>query len=362
MRVLLLLAACAREPAPPPQPTPVKLAPVTRASTPQPMRYSAQIVPVSEVKLAFKVGGYVEAIARTKDLDDKARVIQEGDRVAAGTVLVALRAREFRNAVDAARAERSRAGAQARHARLELPRTKRLADSGAVPGAELDRARADRTASGGALRAAQAHLEDAKTALVDSKLVSPLDGVVLAKSVAVGELVAPGAIAFTIADLSAVKVKFGVPDTVLPRIAMGAKQTVTTDAYPGVTFEGRVTLIAPSADPGSRVFEVQVTIDNADGRLKINSVASLALAAEPAAHGPLVPVSAIVRSPHDRAKFAVFVVERRARKRFAKAREIEVGDYLGRTVPVTRGLAEGEEIVVQGTKLISDGEEVEVVD
>jgi multidrug efflux system membrane fusion protein len=362
--LLVALVACTRSEPARKQPTAVKLAPVARATDSVKTRYSAQIVPAVEVKVAFKVGGYVESVARASGVDGKPRVIQEGDTIAKGSVLAALRKSDFVHEVEAARAERSRAGASARHARIELPRTQKLAESGAVAGAELDRAREQTAASGGALRGAQARLEAAKAALADATLEAPIDGVVLAKGVEVGELVAPGTIAFTIADISSVKVKFGVPDSMLPRIEMGATETITTDAYPGETFAGRVTLISPSADPNSRVFEVQITIDNSDGRLKVGSVASLALAAArdaELAKAPLVPISAIVRSPRDPAKFAVFVVEHRGGKPFAKAREVEVADYLGRTVPIKKGLAEGEEIVVQGAKLISDGEEVEVI-
>ena len=362
--LLVVVAACTREHPSRKQPTAVKLAPVARATGAVEKRYSAQIVPAIEVKVAFKVGGYVESVARMPGVDGKPRVIQEGDTIAKGTTLVALRKSDFLHEVEAARAERQRAGASARHARLELPRTKKLAESGAVAGAELDRAREQTTASGGALRGAQARLQAAKAALADATLAAPIAGVVLARNVEVGELVAPGTIAFTVADVSSVKAKFGVPDTMLSRIEMGATESVTTDAYPGETFAGRVTLISPSADPNSRVFEVHVTIDNADGRLKVGSVASLALSAARDAElskAPLVPISAIVRSPRDPAKFAVFVVERRGGKPFAKARDVEVADYLGRTVPIKSGLAEGEEIVVQGAKLISDGEEVEVV-
>lgn len=361
---LVVVAACTREHPSRKQPTVVKLATVAPATVAGETRYSAQIVPAVEIKVSFKVGGYIETIAQAPDADGKPRVIQEGDTVDKDMPLVALRKAEFQNDVDAARAERARAAAQARHARQELPRTRKLAASGAVPGAELDRARAETTASGGALRSAQARYQNAKAALADATLTSPIDGVVLAKEVEVGELVAPGTVAFTIADIGSVKVKFGVPDTVLSRIEMGATERITTDAYPGETFEGRVTLISPSADPNSRVFEVHLTIDNADGRLKVGSVASLAIAAArdaAQAKEPLVPISAIVRSPRDPAKFAVFVVERRGGKPFAKARDVEVADYLGRSVPIKQGLTEGEEIVVQGAKLISDGEEVEVV-
>src|SRR5437899_1632457 len=84
----------------------------------------------------------------------------------------------------------------------------------------------------------------------------------LERAIEVGALANTGTVAFVVADVDTVKAAFGVPDVVLPRIHLGAPLTITTEAYPGEKFEGRISLIAPSADPHSRVFEVDVTIPN----------------------------------------------------------------------------------------------------
>jgi hypothetical protein len=111
------------------------------------------------------------------------------------------------------------------------------------------------------------------------------------------------------------------------------------------------------------VFEVDVTIPNADGRLKTGSVAALVLegAGDSAAAAPLVPLSAIVRSPGHPAQFAVFLVDSAGGRTVVHARDVELGDYLGRVIPVRHGLAGGETVVVQGAGLLSDGEQVEVI-
>jgi multidrug efflux system membrane fusion protein len=195
-------------------------------------------------------------------------------------------------------------------------------------------------------------------------LRSPLDGIVMTRSVEVGALAAPGTIAFAVADVGSVKAAFGVPDMVLPRVHLGAALAITTEAYPGDKFEGRISLIAPSADPRSRVFEVDVTIPNADGRLKPGSVAALSLegGGDPAtATAPLIPLSAIVRSPGHPAQFAVFTVDTTGGHAVVHARDVELGEYLGRVIPVKRGLTGGETVVVQGAGLLSDGESVEVI-
>jgi multidrug efflux system membrane fusion protein len=59
--------------------------------------------------------------------------------------------------------------------------------------------------------------------------------------------------------------------------------------------------------------------------------------------------------------FAVYVVDAPAGRTTAHAREVELGDYLGRVIPVKKGLAGGEHVVVLGAGLLSDGEDVEIV-
>jgi multidrug efflux system membrane fusion protein len=173
-------------------------------------------------------------------------------------------------------------------------------------------------------------------------------------------------VAFTVAEIRNVKVVFGVPDTVLPRIALGATQDITTEAYRDVKFKGRITRVDPTADPKSRVFEVEVTIPNDDGRLKTGMIAALSLADAVVATGaqPLVPLSAIVRSPAHPGQFAVYLVEGDpggTGRGTARARDVELGDYLGSVIPVTKGLAGGERIVTMGAGLLSDGEAVQVI-
>jgi len=113
-----------------------------------------------------------------------------------------------------------------------------------------------------------------------------------------------------VADTRVVKVVFGVPDTMIQRIRLGDLQSITTLTVPG-EIRGRVTSISPSADPKSRVFSVEVSIANADNRLKPGMIATLALGIDKAmreAATVVVPLSAVIRSSKNGGAFAVFVV------------------------------------------------------
>ena len=371
--VLISLAAacaCHHEAVPAPQPIAVKVAVVEHATSAAGTRYSAQINPATRLDLSFKVGGYVDSVATVPGVDGKPRLLQDGDRVRAGMQLAAIRRTDYAQRLAEAQAALAQAQAGVDQATLDLERTEKLAATNAVAGAELDAARTKRDSAAATLSGARARVDQAAIALSDIVLRSPLDGIVLKRSIEVGALAAPGTVAFAVADVGSVKAAFGVPDVVLPRVHLGEVMAITTEAYPGAQFEGRITLIAPSADPRSRVFEVDVTIPNPDGRLKPGSVAALSLDTgdAQAQAQPLIPLSAIVRSPRSRTQaptqtpqFAVFIVDTTAGHAVARTRDVELGEYLGHVIPVKRGLTGGETVVVQGAGLLSDGEPVEVI-
>jgi len=360
---LVPLIACHHDAVAPPQPAAVKVALVEHAASAAGTHYSAQINPATRLDLSFKVGGYVDSVATVPGVDGKPRLLQDGDRVRAGQQLAAIRRTDYAQKLAEAQAALAQAKVGLDQAELDFSRTQKLATTNAIAGAEVDAARTKRDGAAATLSGARARLDQAQTALSDTALRSPLDGIVLKRSVEVGALAAPGTVAFAVADVGSVKAAFGVPDVVLPRVHLGAALTITTEAYPGEKFEGRISLIAPSADAKSRVFEIDVTIPNADGRLRPGSVAALSLegAGDTASAAPLIPLSAIIRSPGHAAQFAVFVVDTTGGHAVVHARDVELGEYLGRVIPVKTGLTGGETVVVQGAGLLSDGESVEVI-
>lgn len=348
----------------PPPPAAVKVATVDRAGAETATRYSAQIEPATRVDLAFKVGGYVESIGKVRGVDRKPRILQAGDEVQSGLELASLRRNDYVQKVREAEAAYAQARASEEQADLDLSRDSKLAANGSISPAEVDSARIKRDAAKASLEGAKVRVDEAQTSLSDTVIRSPIDGVILSRAIEVGTLAAPGTIGFSVAVVARVKAVFGVPDTVLPRVHLGAPQLVTTAAFPNERFTGRITRISPAADTKSRVFEVEVTIPNDGQKLKSGMVAALSMsdtAGAPVKAEPLVPLAAIVRSPAHAGRFAVFVVESAEGKEIARARDVELGEYLGRVIPATAGLKGGERIVVQGAGLLSDGEAVQVI-
>ncbi|HKA90464.1 MAG TPA: efflux RND transporter periplasmic adaptor subunit [Haliangiales bacterium] len=324
-------------------------------------RYSGTIEPATRVDVAFKVGGYVRELLQVKGQDGKPRKIQEGDVVSAGAALAVVRQNEYQERVAGANAQLAQALATEKQAQIDYDRTQKLLAENAVPAAEGD-TMTSRLASAKALvQSAQAQVRDAHIILDDATLRAPIDGVVLKRAVEAGTFVSPGSPGFSIADITSVKFVFGAPDGLLGKLTLGTPLTVHIDAL-GIDVGGAITRIAPSADPKSRVFEIEITIPNADGRLKPGVVASIAVPALSQAGIVIaLPLTAVVRSPKDPRGFAVFVVTEEGGNTVAHVRDVTLGAVIGNEVQVMGGLQKGELVVTMGATLLVDGMRVRVL-
>jgi multidrug efflux system membrane fusion protein len=342
-------------------PIPVLVRSVQEPSDARGARYSGTIEPETRVDVAFKVGGYVRELLQVKSQEGTQRKVQEGDFVSAGTALAVVREGDYQEKVAAANAQLAQSMASQSQAQIDFDRSKKLLTYGAVPTAELD-TNTSRLASAKALvQSAQAQLGDAQLLLKDATLRAPIDGVVLKRAVEAGTFVSPGSPGFSIADVTNVKFVFGAPDGLLDKLTLGTPLSVHVDAV-GSDVAGTITRIAPSADSKSRVFEIEVTIPNADGRLKPGVVASLAVPAlTQTGTMSALPLTGVVRSLKDPRGFAVFVVTDEASGSVAHARDVTLGAVIGNEVQVLTGLAKGERIVTMGATLLVDGARVRVL-
>jgi len=246
-------AGCSRSHGPAePTPPAVRVQAVESGRGEHAARYSATIGPASRVDVAFKVGGYVDRIAQVTGLDGRPRLIQEGDRVAKGVELAALRKEDYAQRLDEANASVAEALASLQQAKVDGERAARLLASRSISQAEADAARAKADTAAARAEGARVRAEQARTALRDTSLRAPMSGVVLDRRVEIGTLASAGLVAASIADLSSVKATFGVPDTIVRSLRMGTPQTVSLEAFRGQSFDGRISRIAQAADSKSR--------------------------------------------------------------------------------------------------------------
>ena len=164
-----------------------------------------------------------------------------------------------------AQTERAKAGSQiAEASRLELKRRQQ----------EVEARRAD-------IERARAQLAVVESQLGDCEITSPIDGVVLVKSAEPGETVAAGATIVTLGDVDHPWLRGYVNETQIGRLKLDAPVRVTTDSYPGKSYQGRVSFISSEAEFTPKqiqtaeervklVYRIKVDLPNPNRELKLN--------------------------------------------------------------------------------------------
>ncbi|MEF3696040.1 efflux RND transporter periplasmic adaptor subunit [Desulfolutivibrio sp.] len=361
LALVLALAGCAEDKPPfEKPPTPVEVVAVEALPVGDALTYSATLIPNERVDLAFKVGGYVKDIATALGPDGVPRVLQKGDKVKRGMVLAALKDDDYRAALKKAQAAREEELASLREATVNFERYQTLYNQKVVAKSELDKAKekfdfykasSDRTTH---------QIEEASLQLKDTVLAAPLDALVLSRSIEKGTLVATGTLAFVLADLSTVKAVLGVPDFMLRHVHPGDTVPIRVEALGNQVFPGIVLSVAPSADPKSRVFDVEVAIKNPDLTLKDGMIASATLAGEQLSR-LVLPVSAVVRDPADPNGFLVYVVLEGDGAATAKGHKVTIGDVTGNRVTLIDGPQPGARVITTGATMVFDGAPVRVI-
>jgi multidrug efflux system membrane fusion protein len=327
------------------------------------VRYSANIQPYSRVELAFKSAGYVVGIFQVRGVDGRRRNVQEGDYVQRGTVMAQVRKSDYQAKVSQAASQLFAAKANLEHAHLDLARAKNLYAANSMTKSDYDKAQARYGEALGSVGAAAAQVKEARIALEDASLKAPVASLVLKRKVEVGDLANQGTVGFMLANTEEVKVIFGISDLMLQHLKLGQSLAVTTEALRGREFQGLVTAISPSADPRSRVFDVEITIPNPHQELKVGMIAAVSV---PTGLAPLavtvVPLTAIVRSQTRPEGYALFVVEEKDGKKIARCRDnVELGEVYGNVITVTKGVKIGEPVIITGATLVIDGQPVRVI-
>ncbi len=360
LALVTVMSSCQRDaqiPAKPP--APVRLAEVTLYASPEGLLYSASIVPFAQAGLSFKSSGYVTNIQQVVGADGRRRDVGTGDYVVRGAVLAQIRQQDLKNQVEQAEAQVSQAMAQHVQAGQDYERAKALYATQSLTRPDFDQAQAKFDSTLAAVSQANAVLHQAQLALNDADLKAPFSGYILARNIELGNLASPATTAFTIADTSAVKVSFGVPEYALKNLRLGQEFTIRLQDDPK-GYQGRVTSISPNADERNRVFAIEVTVSNHKGSLRPGMIASISLGGIPQPPVPSVPLSAIVPYPSKPGRFAVMVAQERTGKWTAKLREVQLGETHEDSIAVV-GVQPGERVIAVGAQLLTDGEPIEVI-
>ncbi len=371
------------------------------------LSFTGDVHPNRQTAIFAKTSGYIRAIHA-----------ERGDFVKTGALLVEIEPTEAETALDQSQAAIATAEAGLQVARTNLESAKanllnqqalvaraqavlsndrrqaeRLAElyqKGLVSAQDRDNAGTSYEASQAVLRAQEAQVEVARVQITttesqvrlaesqvaqqqagrrmaqmrvdDTRVLAPFSGYVAEKRLEVGASVSSQAAAtsnasiaiLTLQDIDPVKVQVEVPERDVSRIRPGNVVRVTSDAYPGRRFSGRVGRVVHALDPRTRTMGVEVDIPNPENLLKPGMYARIDLVVEVRQNALLVPLEVLTGAE---GQPTVLVV----RDGKVASAVVELGPTDGPQVQIVKGLAPDAEIIFQGKELVRDGMAVKAV-
>jgi len=253
-----------------------RLARIERGPLSATVAASGTLNPVTSVQVGTQISGQVKELF--VDFNSPVRAGQLIARIDPETFQYRVRQNEAD--LEAARSSAARTQVSLANAQRDLARTRELVEREFVSPADLDRAQAQFDLAKAELGNAQAvvaqraaQLASARVDLGRTEIRAPVDGVVIKRSVDVGQTVAASLQApelFVIArDLRDMQVETSIDEADVGRIRVGQRATFTVDAFPGRTFAGEVRQVRKSAQTVQNVvtYTVLVSAANPDGQL-----------------------------------------------------------------------------------------------
>jgi membrane fusion protein, multidrug efflux system len=266
--------------------------------------------------------------------------IREGDQVKRGQRLVTI------GRSGAAAAQVTAAAESLKEQQAELNRTKILVQSGAIPGSQLDTARAK-------YEGARALLAKARESAGDYSVEAPWNGVVSKVLVKDGDFVAPRAPLVEMYDPHSLVIRLAVPEAQATEVFKGTPSTVQLDSYPGKTFEGQVSRVYPDLDTRMRTRTAEVELD-APVALIPGMFARLKLTLQTETEAVTVPGDAVLVLPNGE-KVAYVLKDGKVQRRVVKTGLESEG-----RVEIVSGVQSGEAVITAGNEKLKDGMAVKV--
>ena len=316
------------------------------------------IEPVTSVTVGTQVSGIVSKLyVDYNSIVKKGQIIAELDK----TNLI--------SELNRAKADLSSAQSTLNYETANYNRYKTLFDKGLISANDYENARLSFDKAQQTVRSSRENVQKAQTNLGYATITSPIDGVVLSKSVEEGQTVAASFNTpelFTIAqDLTDMRVIADIDEADIGGVKEGQRVSFTVDAYPDDKFEGQVTQVRQQATTESNVvtYEVVISAPNNDLKLKPGLTANVTIftlekndvLAAPAKALRFMPTEALLsegQSIEDvEAPTKVWTLEGNV----FKAHAVQVGTTNGMLTEIISGISEGTEVLVDFT--LSGGEE-----
>jgi HlyD family secretion protein len=245
---------------------------VERGDLTQIVTATGQLNPVLNVQVGSQVSGNISKL-----------FADWNSPVKAGQVVAQIDPADFQANVLQAQGDLESAKAALELAQVVAKRTQDLRDKDGTPQATLDQAMANLHQAQALIKVKQGALDKATVDLEHCTIYSPISGIVISRSVDVGQTVAAGfsaPIIFLIAnDLANMQIDSSVAEADVGNVQVGQDVDFTVDAYPYRTFHGKVTQVrnSPTTVQNVVTYDVVISVQNADLKLKPGMTANLSI-------------------------------------------------------------------------------------
>lgn len=356
--VSFLLPACKSEKkAPPSSPPAVTVMEVVPRDVPVSFEYVGQTQSSHLVNINARVSGFLDR-----------RMYVEGAMVKEGQVLFQMDAKPFKVQLDQARAALAKQEAALETARLNLTRTKPLAEQKALSQKDLDDATGRYQSAAAAVEQAKAEFETAKLNLSYTTIASPVTGVSSAAVQTDGTYIdSQNSLLTTVAVLSPIWVNFSLSENEMQRYreqvskglllrAPAGSYTVEVILVDGsiYPYTGRITFAEPSYNAQTGTFLIRASVNNPEGVLRPNQYVRVRLKGAVRPKAILVPQRAVQQGAKGH---FLWVVGKDSK---VEQRPVAVGKWHGDDWFISEGLRNGEKVVVDGGLMLSPGMTVSV--
>ena len=345
------LAGCGgREPPkmPPPE---VLVVPVDQRDVPVYNEWVGTIVGYVNAEIQPKVQGYLLT-----------QNYRNGGVVKANQLLFQIDPRQFQAAVDQAVGVLNQGLAQLKKTELDVARYKPLAAQGAVSQQELDDAVQQNFANMASVEQARANLEQARLNLEWTKVLSPIDGIAGINQAQIGDLVGTTTVLTTVSTVDPIKVQFPISEQEYLRFAKNInRDSETGEQSPDAphlelilanasvyTHQGRIFAVNRQVDERTGTLITQALFPNPDNILRPGGYAKVRAATSIVNDAIVIPQRAVLDL---QGTFQVYVLEGDK----VSVRDVEVGPRTGSDWVISKGLAKGETVVVEGLQKVRDG-------
>ena len=190
----------------------------------------------------------------------------------------------------------------------------------------------------------------------NTQLVSPLNGVVTARNFDNGDLYTSTQMPVLVVEqIAPVKLMVNVSEPNFPKVTKGMPVTVKLDVYEDEEFEGKVSLVYPTIDAATHTFPVEVTLANANQRVRPGMFARVVMSFGTKNH-VVVPDMAVVKRAGSGDRY-VYVYNNGK----VSYNKVELGRRMGTEYELISGVDNNSQVVIAGQTRLADGVEVEVI-